>query len=55
MSNLNSFFPDIFQEEDCEEESIVVNECICSECQGVFILPSESNIDACPLCGTLFD
>jgi hypothetical protein len=51
-----NFFPDTFEDlQEDDEEFCIADECLCSECNGVFILPTDIEITSCPLCGSSFD
>lgn len=43
------------EESEDDDEEIVVDECICNECKGVFHVPLDAELDECPLCGCKFD
>jgi len=51
---MSEWFEDNFFTEE-EEDLCLADECVCSECGESFHLPSDIDIDTCPLCGVPFD
>jgi uncharacterized CHY-type Zn-finger protein len=42
-------------EDETEDEIIIADECVCSECLQTFELEQGTDVDRCPLCGVPFD
>ena len=55
IDNTNFFEPN-FQDQNTEEDSMEeMDMAVCSECKGTFLLPSDTEVDQCPLCNVKFD
>lgn len=49
-----SFFDEDFPKDPYEDE-IECDECICDECNASFLIPSDTELDSCPVCGCSYD
>lgn len=49
------WFEPNFTDEREQELEVDVDAAVCSECKGTFLLPADTEVDECPLCGTKFD
>jgi len=47
------FEPNFTDKEEEEEEE--TGAAVCSECKGTFVLPDDTEVEECPLCGIQFD